>query len=273
MLLHAQAIFGTPGWPACWQRPASKPEYHCSRMPSAVFSSYLEEQAELCANAGRAIASLRAEADMDARRAAQTSAEAELVKADELMQQMDLEARSAPKPEAKELQSRVKTCRSEVGALRASLKQAIISGPPRSAGGGCSSGDEAGDSTAERARLLKMGERLHDGTSKLKQAHKTVLETEQIGISILGDLKSQRETIMHSTGTLQRANESLARSKRTLSAIGRRAFANKLIMWVLIILLGAAVLLLMYLQIFGMGGGGDGSGAAATARNHTRTRT
>ena len=78
---------------------------------------------------------------------------------------------------------------------------------------------------------------MHEGTSKLQQAHRTVLETEQIGISILGDLQSQRETIMHATGTLQRANESLARSKRTLSAIGRRALANKAILWLLIVLL------------------------------------
>ena len=55
-------------------------------------------------------------------------------------------------------------------------------------------------------------------------------ETESIGISILRDLRSQRETIQHATGTLQRANEGLARSKRMLTAISRRAFANKMIM-------------------------------------------
>ena len=105
------------------------------------------------------------------------------------------------------------------------------------------------------AIITKMGERLHDSTQKLSHAHRTILETEQIGESILGDLRSQRETIMHSTGTLQRANESLARSGRTLSAIGRRALANRMIMWLLIFLLGGAVLLLLYLQLFAGSGG------------------
>jgi len=240
-----------------------------------LLSSYIEEHAELCADAGRAIAQLRAEADGEARRSAQAAAQAELGKAEELLQQMELEIRSAPKEERQGLQSRVRSCRDEVSAMKASLKQAIISGPPhaadrRSGAGGCSSGDEAGDSTAERARLLKIGERLHDGTNKLQQAHKTVLETEQIGISILGDLKSQRETIMHSSGTLQRANESLARSKRTLTAIGRRAFANRMLMWLLIVLLGGAVLLLAWLELFGVGGSGGGGEHDRSGRNSTR---
>lgn len=224
-------------------------------MSSAVFASYVEEHADLCAAAGRAIAALREQSGAS-RRSLQAEAEDSLAKAEEVVQQMELEARSSGKgPDARELQSQAKARRSEVTSLRSSLRQAAAS-LPRSellGSGGTSSGDECNDD--QRARLLRMGDRLQDGTAKLQAAHRTVLETETMGQNILGDLRTQRETIMHATGTLQRANEGLARSKRTLQQISRRALGNKMLMWFMIFMLSGGVLLLMYAQIFGLGGG------------------
>jgi len=225
-------------------------------MASRLFDGYAEEHAELCAGIGRSIALLRTETDMEARRKLQSAAEAELVKVDDLLQSMELEARSAPKTHSRTLQTRAKTCRTEMECHRKALKQAFCSLPA----GGNSSGDEAADND-QRAQLLRMNERVHDGTSKLQKAHRTVLETEAVGISIMSDLQAQRETITHAAGTLQRANEGLIRSKRTLAAIGRRAFANRMIMWLLIALLGAAVLILLFLQA----GGGLGRGVSSSA--------
>ena len=75
-------------------------------MPSRVFEAYAEEHAELCASAGRSIAQLRELTGAD-RKATQSEAESTLSKAEELVQQMELEARSngAKGPEAKELQA------------------------------------------------------------------------------------------------------------------------------------------------------------------------
>ena len=236
---------------------------------SSVFQGYLDEHADLCAKVGRAIATLREESTIDARRKAQSLAQEELQKADELIRQMDLETRSAAKSDLHALQARTKASREELASLREALKQAVCSGPmTRTERGSASSGDEAGELVAERARLLKMGERIHESTNKLQQAHRTVLETEEIGISIMGDLRTQRDTIMHAAGTLQGANESLARSKRTLATIGRRALANKALMWCMIIMLGSAVVLLLYLQLFGFdsqsSSGSNGMGSVGT---------
>ena len=217
-----------------------------------LFDAYAEDHAELCAAAGRSIGMMREQAG-EARRDAQAEAEATLIKADELVQQMELEAKSvgARAPEGRELSSRAKASKNEVTALRTSLRQAAASLSYASRAellGSSSSGDEATD---DRARLLRMGERIQDGTSRLQQATRTVLDTEAIGASVLGDLRSQRETITHATGTLQRANEGLSRSKRTLAAISRRALGNKLIMWGMIAMLSVGVLLLLYVQVFG----------------------
>ena len=230
---------------------------------SAVFAAYVEEHESICAAAGRAISELRSEDDLPSRKALQATAEAELRKADDLMQQMDLEARSTPKAEARALQVKVKACHSELAALRASLKQAICT-PVHSTMGGssaASSGDEMAETNDQRARLLRMGERIHEGTGKLQQAQRTALEAEQIGISIMGDLHNQRQTITHAAGTLQRANEGLLRSKRTLTTIGRRALANKAIMWLMIGLLVCAIGVLAYFQLFGVKGSGSSDAA------------
>jgi hypothetical protein len=175
---------------------------------------------------------------------------------------MELEARSV---KSKDLQERAKSARGEHSELKNSLKK-TAERLPRSALLGYSagsSGDEAADGSVEHARLLEIGERTERGTAKLEQAYRTVLETEEVGQSTLGDLRNQRELITHTAGTLQRANEGLARSKRTIAAMGRRALGNKLIMSLMICMLGCMVLFLLYVEIFGLGKG------AAAASNAT----
>ena len=222
---------------------------------SAIFDAYCEEFATLCSAAAQKI-SETGEQSGAARRAAQAEAEATLAKADELVQQMELEAKSSSGPTARELQKRAKASKTEVAALRTSLKQAASSVAARAELlGSTSSGDEAADD--QRARLLRMGDRMQEGTSRLQQANRTIMETEELGANILGDLRSQRETLQHATGTLQRANEGLARSKRTLSAISRRAFENKLIMWGLILLLTAGIVLLLLFEAGAFSGSGE----------------
>ena len=227
-------------------------------MVSRIFEAYAEEFASECASVSRALDDVREQSGAE-RRKAQSEAEAALGRADENVQQMELEARASSGPPGKEMAKKAKELKAELAQLRTALKVALNTVPTSARAEllGGSSGDEAGDD--QRARLLKMGERMQSGTSKLEAATRTVLEAEAIGESVLGDLHAQRETILHATGTLQRANEGLERSKRTLNAIARRAFENKLIMYGIIAMLGIGVLFLGYIELFGFptGGGGE----------------
>ena len=105
---------------------------------------------------------------------------------------------------------------------------------------------------------------MEEGTRKLQAAHRTLNDTEAIGHNIMSDLHSQKETIRHAQGTLQRANEGLQRSKRTLQEISRRALGNKLTMWCLIFMLCAMIILILWIQLFGIGGGSGAHKVNAT---------
>ena len=59
---------------------------------------------------------------------------------------------------------------------------------------------------AAHARMVAAGARMVDeGTARLREAERQVYETESIGASILGDLKAQREGLLHSVGTMHGA--------------------------------------------------------------------
>ena len=41
-------------------------------------------------------------------------------------------------------------------------------------------------------------ERLNQSSDRIKESRRTILETEELGVSILQDLHQQRETLLHS---------------------------------------------------------------------------
>jgi vesicle transport through interaction with t-SNAREs protein 1 len=66
------------------------------------------------------------------------------------------------------------------------------------------------------------------------------------GMNILGDLRSQRETLERSKSRLEDADIDLNRASRVLRSMGRRAAANKMITGGI----GAAVFLALMIILF-----------------------
>lgn len=56
---------------------------------------------------------------------------------------------------------------------------------------------------AQRERLLKANYLLESGSDRLDSSHRIALETEQLGSSILRDLRGQREQIENTRDTVQ----------------------------------------------------------------------
>jgi len=105
-------------------------------------------------------------------------------------------------------------------------------------------GDTAGgaSSGAQRDRLLSAQDKLKQTGDRIKEGKKTLLETEELGVSILQDLHKQRETIAHTRDTLHGADENIGQSRRILTAMGRRAMQNKIMLGVISVILIFAII-------------------------------
>lgn len=58
-------------------------------------------------------------------------------------------------------------------------------------------------SADQRARLLMSTERLNQSSDRIREGRKTMLETEELGVSILQDLHQQRQALLHAHGTVR----------------------------------------------------------------------
>ena len=86
---------------------------------------------------------------------------------------------------------------------------------------GASAGTED-EQLAQRQQLLSGTDRLERSSGRLRDSHRVALETEDIGRNTLADLSTQRETIMHTRGTLLEAEGYTDRSIKTLRGMARR---------------------------------------------------
>ena len=216
-----------------------------------MFSSYEEDYSSLVASLGDKLGSLAKETGEE-RKVAVAQFERELAEAQDLIKSMDLAARGTAPAEKAKLQARVKSYKSDVAALKARLRDASTAASRDDLG---LSGTSDGESDSQRSRLLagtqRVEAKMKAGTDKLKEAQRSIAETENVGASILGDLRQQRETIVRSSANLRGVSDQLERSGRKLREMGRRALANKLIMYVMIGLLAAGCFFLLYGQTIG----------------------
>jgi len=94
-------------------------------------------------------------------------------------------------------------------------------------------GDTAGGaatSSAQRDRLLSAHDQLRKTGDRIAEGKKQLLETEELGASILVNLKGQREQIINTRETLHGADDNIGRSRRILTSMARRAMQNKIIL-------------------------------------------
>lgn len=57
-------------------------------------------------------------------------------------------------------------------------------------------------SADQKGRLLMSTERLNQSSDRIKESRRTMLETEDLGVSILQDLHQQRQSLLHAHNTV-----------------------------------------------------------------------
>ncbi|KAK1565505.1 hypothetical protein Q3G72_028221 [Acer saccharum] len=172
--------------------------------------------------------------------------------ADALIRKMDLEARSLQPSVKAMLLAKIREYKTDLNNLKNEVKRVTSGNRNQAARDGLlESGiaDAMMVSSDQRGRLLMTTERVNQSTDRIKESRRTMLETEELGVSILQDLHQQRQSLLHAHGTLHGVYDDISRSKKILTAMSRRMCRNKWIIGSVITVLILAILLILFFKL------------------------
>uniref|UniRef100_A0A7N2L1A5 Vesicle transport v-SNARE N-terminal domain-containing protein n=1 Tax=Quercus lobata TaxID=97700 RepID=A0A7N2L1A5_QUELO len=172
--------------------------------------------------------------------------------AEALIRKMDLEARSLQPNVKAVLLAKLREYKSDLNNLKTEVKR-IVSGNLNAAARDelLESGmaDTLTASADQRTRLVTTTERLGKSGDRIKESRRTMLETEELGVSILQDLHSQRQSLLHANNTLHGVDDNVGRSKKLLTNMSRRMSRNKWMIGSIIAVLVIAIALILYFKL------------------------
>ncbi|KAF4662074.1 Vacuolar protein sorting-associated protein 16 [Perkinsus chesapeaki] len=93
----------------------------------------------------------------------------------------------------------------------------------------------------DRQRLMDSTEMLRDSSQQLHEAKRTALETEDVAVGVMSDLRSQREVISRAGNNLNEVDSNLTTARRTINTMARRAMANRMVLTIIAIAIGLAI--------------------------------
>lgn len=171
--------------------------------------------------------------------------------AESLIRKMDLEARSLPPSVKATLLAKLREYKNDLNNLKNEVKQITSANTTQARDELFDLGltDANMDSTDQRGRLLMSTEKLNHSTSRIKESRRTMLETEELGVSILHDLHQQRQSLLNANNTLHGVDDNISRTKKLLTSMSRRMSRNKWILGSIIVVLVLAIILILYYKL------------------------
>ncbi|XP_039163223.1 vesicle transport v-SNARE 13 [Eucalyptus grandis] len=218
---------------------------------SQVFEGYERQYCEVSANLSRkctAAAALNGEQ----KKQKLSEIKAGLDDAEALIRKMDLEARSLQPSVKATLLAKLREYKTDLNNLKTEVKRLTSPNANLAARDDLlESGmaDAMMVSADQRGRLLMSTERLNHSTDRIKESRRTMLETEELCVSILQDLHQQRQSLLHAHNNLHGVDENIGKSKKILTAMSRRMSRNKWIIGSIIAALVAAIILILYFKL------------------------
>ena len=170
------------------------------------------------------------------------------------MQQMELEARSAVGPTKEKLKNKLESYKKDMLRVRGELKEVRTGLVGKSAardelfGGAAGSTEMSSTAQGQRERVANTTKTMEESGQTLQEAKKVAVDTLGLGTNILGNLHTQRGVIESAGDHLHGADSNVARAGKVLRAMGRRVMTNKLIMFLIVLVLLGAIGLVVYLQ-------------------------
>ncbi|XWS23149.1 hypothetical protein CRYUN_Cryun29cG0096200 [Craigia yunnanensis] len=219
---------------------------------SVVFEGYERQYCELSANLSRKCNSASLILDAEQKKQKFSEINSGIDEADVLIRKMDLEARSLQPAIKATLLAKLREYKSDLNKLKREFKR--VSSPNANQAAHeelLESGmaDAHAVSAEQRERLSMSVERLNQSSDRIKESRRTILETEELGVSILEDLHQQRQTLLHAHNKLYDVDSAIDKSKKVLTTMSRRITKNKWIVVSIIVALVLAIVLILYYKI------------------------
>ncbi|BAT79628.1 hypothetical protein VIGAN_02254300 [Vigna angularis var. angularis] len=215
---------------------------------SQVFDGYERQYCELSANLSRQCTGASS-LDGEQKKQKISDIKAGLDDAETLIRKMDLEARSLQPSMKTTLLAKLREYKTDLTNLKTEVKRVTTSNVSFAARDDLlesGSADTLAVSNDQKGRLLMSTERLNQSSDRIKDSRKTMLETEELGVSILQDLHLQRQSLLHAHKTLNGVDDNISKSKKILSAMSRRMSRNRWIVGSLLTAMVVAVIIILY---------------------------
>ncbi|KAF7828023.1 vesicle transport v-SNARE 12 [Senna tora] len=208
---------------------------------SSVFEGYERQYCELSANLSRKCSSAALLSDQEQKQQKISEINAGLDDAEVLIRKMDLEARSLQPSVKAMLLAKLREYKSDLNKLKREFKRLTSPTADQAAREDLLDTGMANPhmaSAEQRERLTMSIERINESSDRIRESRRTMLETEELGVSILQDLHQQRETLLSSHQKLHGIDDAIDKSKKVLSSMSRRISRNK---WIVASVIGALV--------------------------------
>ncbi|CAL9248141.1 unnamed protein product [Arabidopsis halleri] len=218
---------------------------------SQVFERYERQYCEISANLSKKCTSANA-LDGEQKKQKLSEIKSGVDEAEALVKKMDLEARSLPPNVKSSLLVKLREYKSDLNNFKTEVKR-ITSGNLNANARDelleAGMADKLTASADQRSRLMLSTDRLGRTTDRIKDSRRTMLETEEIGVSILQDLHGQRESLLRAHETLHGVDDNVGKSKKILTAMTRRMNRNKWTIGAIITVLVLAIILILYFKL------------------------
>ncbi|KAL1194428.1 Vesicle transport v-SNARE 13 [Cardamine amara subsp. amara] len=218
---------------------------------SQVFEGYERQYCELSANLSKKCTSANA-LDGEQKKQKLSEIKSGVEDAETLIKKMDLEARSLPPNVKSSLLVKLREYKSDLNNFKSEVKR-ITSGNLNATARDelleAGMADTLTASADQRSRLMMSTDRLGRSTDRIKDSRRTMLETEELGVSILQDLHGQRQSLLRAHETLHGVDDNVGKSKKILTAMTRRMNRNKWTIGAIITVLVLAIIMILYFKL------------------------
>ncbi|CAF2166446.1 unnamed protein product [Brassica napus] len=218
---------------------------------SEVFNGYERQYCDLSASLSKKCSSaLSLDGEQKKQKLSEIKSGLEIAEA--LIRKMDLEARSLPPGVKSSLLVKLREFKSDLNNFKTEVKRITSANSNAAARDQLLEAGMADTKTAsadQRARLMMSTERLGRTTDRLKDGRRTMMETEEIGVSILQDLHGQRQSLLRAGDTLSGVDENVGKSKKILTGMTTRMNRNKWTIGAIIAALVVAIIIILYFKL------------------------